>query len=63
MLNSIMLMLMQMRGVLGETLRGQLLRRLAETEAHWRDHQARVPPAPTRWDPSVALTAGTLAQC
>lgn len=33
---------LQMRGVLGEALRLQLLRRLGETEEHWRRHQARV---------------------
>jgi hypothetical protein len=31
-----------MRGVLGEALRLQLLRRLGDTEEHWRRHQARV---------------------
>jgi hypothetical protein len=35
-------MVLQMRGVLGEALRLQLLRRLGETEEHWRRHQARV---------------------
>ena len=34
--------LLQMRGVLGEALRLQLLLRLGETEEHWRRHQARV---------------------